>query len=1242
MSNYIPSNSHNPCPICDDISGKCRSTEDSGKDFYLCMTEMDAHFGDIINGHKCIKENDPIKSYPCTTWVENNSAQWTSSQKEEWENRKRLKKERLAKDIAAQKKRSLSPEERDKGYRTLVNQLTLHPEDRADLIKRGFTEEQIQSSGFKSVSKNEFLKTAVDANLPGVRNGGKNLAVYDDGILIPIKNGDGLIVGCQIRLRNPIDGNRYRWLSSKNILHLFPNNSKEGELPLAVVFPNGSVKTNEINLVEGTGAKPFLAAHRLNQITIGAAGGQFLASKTTLKNTLEKINPKNKVKINIFPDAGDILNPSVMNRWKNTINHLKKLGYQINIKWWNQAIKNDCDIDELELHELTNIQSISPNEFFALPNKPEIRKLNRNEESWKNWRAKKLFTGTISFKHRYISDGIKSGEISLPKLGECTAINSGLGSGKTTLIYKLLEAYPDLGSLYFGARNFLLLQFAGEAGFYHLQTDLKDDKDALRLISDPQSKITAAIDSIIYFSPSDFDDKILLLDEFESTIKHLLFSSTSIAQWREKAKQLLIEAFKRCEAIVILDGNLKDITIELLQKLFATHGIDKKITKIKNLDNSLTSNEVRFYVGAEINGELNKNDRSVFLRYLLENSEADPFVVVSDNQIFLEGLDNALQKQGLRGLRIDSSTTNNSDVSIFLSDSDAPKEWILENRPDYLLLSPSLENGGNIDIPGYFKNIYGYFCGVFRVDEQLQILRRVRDENAILHIFCKPTGLPDGVISTSPFPREIENAVSQYLDDCADATLEGYREIIKLVKELKNIRLKSDFFKYECQLTTIANHERFNLRECLLESLENKGYKITLFSECKSEDVIKPEEEEVKTLRSEQIFNEIDITTEEAEEIMRNPKVPMEKKNQALRRRLLDKLPGIEGIEIDDENGEKVPLFSPEFIKLVLFKDRKLISNLSMLHFLINPELAHKSQLSRWHKKLEKVFLDENPQEFQLSTHYKSLWLKIKTLNELGITKFFEPGKTWTSDDADVINVFNQAKKPSISRAIGIKPGDDSPSAFLGRLLKSLGFLTESTRVRSGGKQERIYSVRLSPFDDPIKASILKCVGRKITSEMAEKEVKNFDKILEVATGSNPGVARFSGETPSADISYIKTGEGVSLSLEENKAREEDPSICQVDRSESQADRPDIQVDRSDSSPESVNAPLETLESSEPHEYERIAAKLAASAHNLEMVKSIVAEYGWEKCDDAAIFAPIQVRSHLNKCLKKIALEPVT
>ncbi|OKH30186.1 hypothetical protein NIES2119_31445 [[Phormidium ambiguum] IAM M-71] len=1133
---YTPTSKVNPCPICDDTSGKCRTKDDGGKEFILCMNFGDSKFGELVNGYKCIKEASPNKSYFACTWIIDNSAEWTEQQRAEWERRKQEKKDHQAREMAEKKRRSLSPVERDKGYREIFAQLELHPDDREDLKRRGFTDKQIELSGFKSVQPHQFLKTGVNPNLPGVTKNGKELVVKADGYLIPVKNVDGLITGCQIRLRTPIDGNRYLWLSSQNVLHLFPDGSTQGELPLAVHRPQG--KPSGLALVEGTGAKPFLVANRLNALVIGAAGGQFPSSRNLWRDALEKLSAEvGSKEIAIPPDAGDILNPSVMNRWKGVTNQLIEWGYKPVIKWWNQVTKNDSDIDELL--DYSQIKDITADEFFALQSQSEIKQLIRNEEAWELWRKVKQFTGDININTRYISDAIE-----LPQSGQCTAINSGLGSGKTTLFYKLVQAYPDKGFLAFGARNNLLRQTAGEAGFYHLQDDLKGDEAGMLLLADPLSKIICCIDSIIHFYPEYFDGKILILDEFESTFKQLLLANTAVSQWRQRACYLLIEALKRCDRVVILDGNLKDSTIASLEEIFANHGIDKKITKIKNLDNSLTSNRVRFYVGANQGDEILLNNRSVFNKYVLETAEDAPFTVVSDSQIYLEGLEKDLIANGLKGLRIDSTTTDKPEVAIFLKNADAPKHWILENKPDYLLLSPSLENGGNINIPGYFKNIFGYFCGVLLTDEQLQILRRVRDSEALIHIFCKPVGLSSNSVSSSPFPHEIEHTLKEFVTDCANASFEGldFKEALtKMIESVTQTASQSEFFKYECKLRAIANHERFNLRECLHEALINRGYKVEPFSEEKTDDPIKNLESEVKDKNSKAIAESEIVSTEKAEEINRNPRATQEEKFKAKKRRYLDRLPGIEKVEIEGK-----PLFDASFVRLVEYDDRRLIGKLETLHFLQNADQAKLIQQNRWHKVLEQSFTDENPANFNLSTGYRSMLLKIKALNEIGISKFLDPNKTWTSQDPDAIKAWQKAKDPKISRAIGVRPGNDSPAAYIGKVLKTLDFKTESSQSStSDGKRERIYSLKESPFEDPIKSSVLGCIAARINAKLAELEVKNFDQILSHFEAQNACTEKVSACTPAAST-YIKNAAGVQKS-ESQESKPDQPKtklIC--------------------------------------------------------------------------------------------------
>ena len=55
MSKFATTTRLNDCPVCGDVTGKCRTKNDGGKEFVLCMTNGDAKLFDIIDGYKCVK-----------------------------------------------------------------------------------------------------------------------------------------------------------------------------------------------------------------------------------------------------------------------------------------------------------------------------------------------------------------------------------------------------------------------------------------------------------------------------------------------------------------------------------------------------------------------------------------------------------------------------------------------------------------------------------------------------------------------------------------------------------------------------------------------------------------------------------------------------------------------------------------------------------------------------------------------------------------------------------------------------------------------------------------------------------------------------------------------------------------------------------------------------------------------------------------------------------------------------------
>lgn len=114
-----------------------------------------------------------------------------------------------------------SDEELDKVYRAVLNELTLKPEHRNNLLKRGLTNEVIDKCLYRSVPERwvsvfaKLKKRGISfEGVPGFyeKNGKTFSACSKSGFFIPYFNSKGQIVGMQIRFDK--GDKRYLWFSS--------------------------------------------------------------------------------------------------------------------------------------------------------------------------------------------------------------------------------------------------------------------------------------------------------------------------------------------------------------------------------------------------------------------------------------------------------------------------------------------------------------------------------------------------------------------------------------------------------------------------------------------------------------------------------------------------------------------------------------------------------------------------------------------------------------------------------------------------------------------------------------------------------------------------------------------------------------------------------------------------------------------------------------------------------------------
>ncbi len=404
---YLPTKRGNPCEVCGNTSGKCRTLEiDFGNKpatLHLCMEYPDdANTPDF-------KYLGQTKDSLWGKYVSVNDCEQKPSseeEKERWRREREIRNQQRLEDEKRKHAESLTQEQRDRFIRKLLAQLSLSYAHKSHLKNdRGFSDEEIEAGHYRSVVKFQRLDQEVEPRLAGVSLDGRSLTHYASGILCPIPNPEGLFIGWQLRLDNPDDGGKSRWPNSRSQKR--PNGATahlpNGELPLAFCRPLGSVtKPGSIGLTEGVGFKPFRTAQLFEQIIIGASGGNFASSPETFKRYLDKASEElgGKSVITLYADAGAVGKDGVLSQYRRTHKLIQDWGYTLQIAWWGQIGENAPDSDELNPTEIEDVRCISWEEFSALTaqfqvEKKQDKQRQKAQKRCENWlKAREGFPNT--------------------------------------------------------------------------------------------------------------------------------------------------------------------------------------------------------------------------------------------------------------------------------------------------------------------------------------------------------------------------------------------------------------------------------------------------------------------------------------------------------------------------------------------------------------------------------------------------------------------------------------------------------------------------------------------------------------------------------------------------------------------------------------------------------------------------------------------------------------------------------
>ncbi|MEM1393483.1 MAG: plasmid replication protein, CyRepA1 family [Cyanobacteria bacterium P01_H01_bin.150] len=1133
-SRPVPTNRHNPCPICEDVKSNCRILED---ETIFCHSFADAVKGEKINGYVCVK---PANGHTATFRPDNS---------DEWRNEQRIARPTSLRRKQKNSTTNLLPiSERNAAYRKITAKLQLSPNHTIELKeKRGLSPLEIDFAYYSGWirSWNPRYRVKVSPKLAGVHPHTQKL-LGGDGIAIAATDSNNFITGFQIASDNRDKFAKYFWLSSANHGGNSPH-LPNGELPLFMWKHPQAKEINEVWLVEGA-LKSLITALKLwfrdncrtDIMVIGAAGGNFAGSKKTLLEALQSTSCKT---IKLQPDAGAVANPHITGNYRKIINSLINDGYECTIGWWGQSTKAFPDIDELE--SLENIAYLSTKEFKELCVKwggikednlvDNISQLDYQERV--AYEQKKLHS--LTYRADYVCDESQKylpdlvGKI--PTNGIVT-LQSPKGSGKSTQIKKIkdyccgyteeIEIKPEeqpkqlsvfdknpkqstatkpeiksirhkglgMNFVSINARIALGRAQAVQWEFTWIEDadiDFKNEfgsKVSTHSAIENIGEIGCCWDSLGKLFERDWSNTLIVIDEIELGLNHLSTSSTCKERRSFILKTLEVK-LKECldngGLVLAADADFTDVSYDYLK------AITGHTSYIVQHDFKGDPWEIDYYTGK----------RDLLLSKIedwVSNENCEPIAIALDNQKECEALYNHLikkypyLKKKIGGLiRIDSKITQTDFGKDFVKHT---VKRIEEYKPKILMFTPSLGVGCDIYIK-YFKHVFGLFYGNLEPSQARQMLARIR-EDVPRSVWCKASSSNSQDTPTSYLPSEIKKHLfnnQKSTTEFIELALELARERAKASLGLNNPEDKEllPFLQEQlqsmmgdggwdnphvdlyCKQIARRNYSLNQLAVQLRQELIEEGHKlidVAIDGATATGDSVRHEKDEIKRQKAELTATSPDIEFDEAIRIKNKPFGTEEENHKATKAILKRELPGVE--------------LTADFLYKAVYKDdRRWLSRVKLFWMAKNPSVTKNIDSIEWRKKLK---------QFSSGVSYlpdvKTYSHKVEVIEKIGLLDFINPLEEFTENSPRVQQFVKDCHRhrKKLSAAFGIYPTFNYPPIkLLNRLLGRIGLSMVVSRIEQhNGVKVRYYKLNQNDFYDTNRLAVISSLDEKFKSEI--------------------------------------------------------------------------------------------------------------------------------------------------------------
>ncbi len=671
--------------------------------------------------------------------------------------------------------------------------------------------------------------------------------------------------------------------------------------------------------------------------------------------------------------------------------------------------------------------------------------------------------------------------INFPDCG-IVGIKSAKGTGKTTALIPVVAAAQSSG------RPVLLLTHRIQLGRFICERISVNWIDR-QIPCKPTDSLGLCLDSMWKLNPADWEGGVVILDEVEQSLWHLLHSSTCKKKRLSilKTFQHLISRVVATNGLIIAqDADLSDISIDYLKKLASTE-----------IEPWIALNQWQAERGWDVYFYDTPNPTALIHQLELDLRAGHKCYVTTDSRSGRYGSDTIDRyiKQTLRQLE-DSYTKTLVVCSHTTNTTGHPAvdfvSAINTKAPEYdaVFVTPTLGTGVSIDVK-HFDRVYGIFQGVIPDPEVRQALARVR-ANVPRYIWCAKRGV--GTIGSG----------SNNYRALADWYQENYKENYALMCPLTRMDIDIPFIYDPIHLRTWARFAaRINAsvtlyRDAVKSGLLGEGHQLNIISEDRDKQSL----QELRTA----LMHAAKVDPEKSREIMRQIADLHKNKTQREQKYTLigtktKKIQQQVKIQAAHAIAEAPDLSHREYQYL---SNKRFMTDLERAHVekynlqqrygvKVTPELKLKDDKGYYGQLLTHFYLLNHKQYLPQSIYL--IWdrdvetrpdriflpdanhhiLKIQGLLALGTINFLDPDREFQPSDPDLVSLkrISYLCSQHIKRAIGIdvpysSTGEVSPIVILNRFLQLLGLKVLPTRstLNAQGEVVKIHQLDRTLLED--------------------------------------------------------------------------------------------------------------------------------------------------------------------------------